>query len=60
MWDMTFIKYEFEKFTDLNDFKLQQLRMHSLLVQQGLLKALEGKSKLDITQESIVVVGKDS
>lgn len=41
------VKYEVDKFTSLNDFKLWQLKMHALLVQQGFLKAMEDESRLD-------------
>ncbi|KAF7834702.1 Retrovirus-related Pol polyprotein from transposon TNT 1-94 [Senna tora] len=39
-------KFEIEKFNDNNDFSLWRVKMRALLVQQGLLKALEGKEAL--------------
>jgi len=39
-------KYEVEKFTGQNDFGLWQLKMKALLVQQGLVEALDGEAKL--------------
>jgi hypothetical protein len=38
-------KFEVEKFIGKNNFKLWKLKMHDLLVQQELHKALEGKTK---------------
>ena len=42
-------KFDIEKFTGVNDFGLWQIKMRSLLVQQGLLKVLGGESKLSPT-----------
>ncbi|KAF7829260.1 putative rhamnogalacturonate lyase B isoform X3 [Senna tora] len=39
-------KFEIEKFNGNNDFSLWHVKMRALLVQQGLLKALEGKEAL--------------
>ena len=39
-------KYEIEKFNGKNDFSLWHVKMLSLLVQQGLLRALKGKDYL--------------
>lgn len=36
-------EFEIETFNGKNDFKLWHVKMHSLLVQQGLLTALKGK-----------------
>jgi hypothetical protein len=38
-------KFEVEKFNDKNNFELWKLKMQDLLVQQGLQKALAGKTK---------------
>ena len=38
-------KFEVEKFSGKNNFELWKLKMRDLLVQQGLQKALTGKSK---------------
>ena len=43
---MASTRFDIEKFTGLNDFGLWRIRMRSLLVQQGLVKALGGESKL--------------
>ena len=40
-------KYKVEKFTGQNDFGLWQLKMRALLVQQGLVEALDGEAKLE-------------
>ena len=37
-------RFEIEKFNGKNDFSLWHVKMHSLLVQQGLWKALKGKN----------------
>ena len=42
-------KFDVEKFTGVNDFGLWRIKMRSLLVQRGLLKALGGESKLSPT-----------
>ena len=39
-------KYEIEKFNGKKDFSLWRVKMRALLVQQGLLRALEGKDSL--------------
>jgi len=44
-------KYEVKKFTSLNDFGLWRLKMHALLVQQGLLEVLESEFMLDVAIE---------
>lgn len=40
------VKFEIEKFNGNNDFGLWRLKMHALLVQNGLHKALKGKNDL--------------
>ena len=40
------MKFEIEKFNGNNDFDLWHLKMHILLVQNGLQKALKGKNTL--------------
>lgn len=40
------MKYEIEKFIRVNDLSLWCLKMHGLLVQQGLLEALKGSEKM--------------
>lgn len=42
-------KYEIEKFTGVNDFSLSHLKMQALLVQKGLLEALKGYEKMDVS-----------
>ena len=42
-------RFEIEKFNGKNDFSLWHVKMHSLLVQQGLWKALKGKNALPAT-----------
>ena len=44
--EMGSAKYEVEKFTGQNDFGLWRLKMRALLVQQGLVEALDGEAKL--------------
>ena len=46
---MTSTRFEIEKFTGKNDFGLWQVKMRSILVQQGLLNALGGESRLSPT-----------
>jgi len=48
---MTSTKYELKQFTRVDNFRLWQLKMHPLLVQQGLLETLEGESKLDASMD---------
>ena len=50
---MTSTKYEVDKFTSLNDIRLWRLKICALLVQQGLLEALEGKCRLDVAMEKM-------
>ena len=38
-------KFEVEKFSGKNNFELQKLKIHDLLMQQGVVKALLGKTK---------------
>ena len=38
-------RFEIEKFNGKNNFEIWKVKMHDLLVQQGVLKALMGKSK---------------
>jgi len=45
--EMGLAKYEVEKFTGQNDFGLWRLKMRALLVQQGLVEALDGEVKLE-------------
>jgi hypothetical protein len=45
MAKMQSLKFEVEKFSGKNNFELWKLKMQDLLVQQGLQKALAGKSK---------------
>ena len=42
-------KFEIDKFNGKNDFSLWHVKMHALLVQQGLWKALKGKDALPAT-----------
>ena len=42
-------RFEIEKFNRKNDFSLWRVKMHALLVQQGLWKALKGKNALPVT-----------
>jgi hypothetical protein len=42
-------KFEVEKFSGKNNFELWKLKMHDLLVQQGVVKALLGKAKQPTT-----------
>ena len=46
---MASTKYDIEKFTGSNDFGLWRIKMRSILVQQSLIKALGGESKLSPT-----------
>ena len=45
MAKMQSLKFEVEKFSGKSNFELWNLKMRDLLVQQGLQKALPGKSK---------------
>jgi len=45
---MTFTKYDVEKFSGLNDFRLWKLKMCGLLIQKGLLKAFDIESMFDV------------
>ena len=38
-------QFEIEKFNGKNNFEIWKVKMHDLLVQQGVVKALMGKSK---------------
>ena len=40
------IRFEIEKFNGKNDFSLWRVKMHALLVEQGLWKTLKGKNVL--------------
>ena len=42
-------RFEIEKFNGRNNFKIWKVKMHDLLVQQGVAKALLGKSKQPYT-----------
>lgn len=46
-------RFEVDKFNGKNNFELWKLKMHDLLVQQGLHKALVGKLKklADVSEE---------
>ncbi|KAK3010279.1 hypothetical protein RJ639_011887 [Escallonia herrerae] len=50
----TLTKYDLEKFNGSNDFSLWRKKMHAVLIQQGLLKALKGKQGLPDTMYSDV------
>lgn len=50
---MTSMKYEIEKFTDVNDFSLWCLKTQVLLVQKDLLEALKGSKKMDVALTEI-------
>jgi hypothetical protein len=45
-------KFEVEKFSGKNNFELWNLKMRDLLVQQGLQKALAGKTKKPMTMKN--------
>jgi hypothetical protein len=42
-------KFEIEKFNGKNNFEIWKVKMHDLLVQQGMVKALLGKAKKPAT-----------
>jgi hypothetical protein len=42
-------KFEIEKFNGKNIFEIWKVKMHDFLMQQGLVKALLGKSKKPMT-----------
>ena len=42
-------KFEIEKFKGKNNFKIWKVKMHDLLVQQGVVKVLLGKAKQPTT-----------
>jgi hypothetical protein len=42
-------KFEVEKFSGKNNFELWKLKMHELLLQQGVLKAILGKENHPVT-----------
>lgn len=46
---MSSTEYENEKSTSVNDFGMWCLKMQALLVQQGLLEALNGSEKMDVS-----------
>ncbi|KAK2974549.1 hypothetical protein RJ640_007393 [Escallonia rubra] len=48
----TLTKYDLEKFDGSNDFSLWRLKMHVVLIQQGLLKVLKGKQGLPETMSA--------
>ncbi|KAK3002536.1 hypothetical protein RJ639_020933 [Escallonia herrerae] len=48
----TSTKYDLEKFDGSNDFSLWRMKMHAILIQQGLLKALKGKQGLPDTMSA--------
>ena len=41
--------FEIEKFNGKNNFEIWEVKMHDLLIQQGVAKALLGKSKQPLT-----------
>jgi hypothetical protein len=45
MKKMQSAKFEIEKFNGKNNFEIWKVKMHDLLVQQGVVKALLGKEK---------------
>jgi hypothetical protein len=45
MAKMQSLKFEVEKFSGKNNFKLWKLKIHDLLVQQGMVKVFLGKTK---------------
>jgi hypothetical protein len=45
MKKMQSAKFEIEKFNGKNNFEIWKVKMHDLLVQQGVVKALLGKAK---------------
>jgi hypothetical protein len=51
-------KFEVEKFSDKNNFELWKLKMRDLLVQQGLQKALAGKTKKQQGNYTIVFISR--
>jgi hypothetical protein len=42
-------KFKIEKFNGKNNFEIWKVKMHDLLVQQGVVKALLGKEKQNVT-----------
>lgn len=46
---MSSARFDIEKFTGMNDFSLWKVKMHAILVQQGLAMALESESKMPDT-----------
>jgi hypothetical protein len=42
-------KFEIEKFNDKNNFEIWKVKIHDLLVQQGMVKVLLGKAKKPVT-----------
>jgi hypothetical protein len=49
MEKMQSAKFEIEKFNGKNNFEIWKVKMHDLLVQQGMVKALLGKAKQPTT-----------
>ena len=43
------VKFEIEKFNGKNNFKIWKVKMHNLLMQQGVVKVLLGKAKQSVT-----------
>jgi hypothetical protein len=43
------VKFEIEKFNGKNNFEIWKVKMHDLLVQQGMVKVLLGKTKQPMT-----------
>jgi hypothetical protein len=46
---MQSVKFEIEKFNGKNNFEISKVKMHDLLVQQGVVKTLLGKAKQPTT-----------
>ncbi|KAK2989461.1 hypothetical protein RJ640_023619 [Escallonia rubra] len=46
------MKYDLEKFDGSNNFSLWRIKMHDVLIQQGLLKALKGNQRLPETMSA--------
>ena len=45
-------RFEIEKFNGKNNFEIWKVKMHDLLVQQGVAKALLGKSKQPLNMKN--------
>lgn len=49
---MSSAKFEVEKFSGKNDFSLWRMKMRAVLVQQGLVEALDGEKFLKDTTDA--------